>query len=60
LIIIGYFWWSVKSRPSVSDDFCEFVGCCGGYHRRDRRKRRTPKRMKVVRIVSILVFIKVF
>jgi hypothetical protein len=25
-------WRSVEIGPGVSDDFCEFVGCCGGYH----------------------------
>jgi hypothetical protein len=53
LIIIEWFWWSVKSRPGVSDDLCEFVWSCGGYHRRDKRKRKIPNAMNAARRVSI-------
>ena len=53
LIIIGHLWSSVKTRPGVSDDLCEFVWCCGGYHRKDIRNRNTPNDMNAARRVSI-------
>ena len=53
LIIIGHLWSSVKTRPGVSDDLCEFVWCCGGYHRKDIRNMNTPNDMNAARRVSI-------
>ena len=43
-------------RPGVSDDFCEFVWSCGGYHIRDIMKRNTPNDMNAARIVNIYLF----
>jgi hypothetical protein len=40
-------------RPGFSDDFCEFVWSCGGYHSKDIRNRKTPNDMNAARIVSI-------
>jgi hypothetical protein len=44
---------SVEIGPGVSEYLCEFVGCCGGYHRRDKRKRNIPNAMNAARRVSI-------
>lgn len=46
-------WRSVEIGPSVSDDLCEFIWCCGGYHSKDIRKRNTPNVMNAARIVNI-------
>jgi hypothetical protein len=47
---------AVEIGPGVSDDLCEFVRCCGGYHRRDIRKRNTPNAMNAARRVSIFFY----
>ena len=46
---------SIEVRPSVSDDLCEFMWSCGGYHSRDIMKRKTPKSWNIMRMVSILL-----
>jgi hypothetical protein len=46
---------TIKIRPGVSDDFCEFVWCCGGYHNKDIRNRNIPNAMNAARRVSILL-----
>jgi hypothetical protein len=53
LIIIGHLWDSVKTRPGVSNDFCEFIWSCGGYHSIDTRNRNTPKIWNARRMRSI-------
>jgi hypothetical protein len=49
-------WRTVEVGPGVSDDVCEFVGCCGGYHSRDIRKRNIPNAMNAARRVSIFFY----
>jgi hypothetical protein len=51
--IIGYFERSVKVRPSISEDLCDFMRRCGGYHSKDIRKRNIPNAMKDARMRSI-------
>jgi hypothetical protein len=46
-------WRPVEVGPSIPDDLCEFVWSCGGYHKRDRRKRNIPNAMNAARMVSI-------
>ena len=50
---------TVEVGPGVSEDLCEFMRSCGGYHKRDRRKRNTPKRVKIVRMVSIVFDLRI-
>ena len=52
-------WRSVEIRPSVSENLCDFMRRCGGYHNRDIRKRNIPNVRKAARMVSILVLISV-
>jgi hypothetical protein len=48
-------WRTVEIRPGISDDVCDLMRRCGGYHNKDIRKRKIPNAMNAARMVSIFL-----
>jgi hypothetical protein len=48
-------WRTVEVGPSVSDNVCDLMRRCGGYHSRDIRNIKIPNAMNAARRVSIFL-----